>query len=68
MTEDRDWKRAGERALTIALDKAGQLAGDCGDIKQLDGLIKTIGEVVGTGIALNMGGDEKSGEGDDDDE
>lgn len=52
MANSSDWKAAGESALTTALVQAEKLAGECGDIKQLDALIKTLGEIVGTGLVL----------------
>lgn len=68
---DRDWKSAGEEALTTALKRAGDLATDCGDMKQLDSIIKTLGEIVGAGLVLggkSGGASGTAGSDDDDDE
>ncbi len=63
---DRNWKAAGERALTSALNKADELARDCGDTKQLTEMIKVVGEIVGTGIVLSRKPTEASESGGDD--
>ena len=69
MTNDRDWRQAGEECLVTLLDRMRAMATDCGDIKQLDSAIKTVGEIVGTGTVLGgAGGEGGDGKGDDDDD
>lgn len=48
----RSWQGAAEDALVAYLEKARELADGCGDTRQVNDLLKTIGEIVGTGTML----------------
>lgn len=67
--DNRDWKRAGEECLTTALDRLEELARDQSDCKALESIIKTVGDVVGAGLYLGRGQNQKpqAVQGDDDD-
>ena len=51
--DPKDWKHAGEIALTIGLRRAGELMQDSLDPKGLEVLLKTVADVVGTGLILS---------------
>lgn len=65
---DRDWKAAGERALTTWLVRVEQLADGCGDTKQAVDILKALGDIVGAGVVLGRKPAEHAGSDDDDDE
>lgn len=72
INESRDWKKAAEECLTATLNKAQELAtnGETDKAKQLESLIKTVGDVVGGGLYLaraRTGGSGGAPEGGDDD-
>ncbi len=54
-TDTRDWKKASEECLVIALNKASECAldGATEKLKALESLIKTVGDIVGTGLYLS---------------
>jgi hypothetical protein len=44
---EHDWQTASKRCLTTALDRLDDLARESADAKQLESIIKTVGDVVG---------------------
>lgn len=58
-----DWKEAGERCLTTALNRLDELAQDQTDPKALESIIKTVGDVVGAGLYLGRGQQRKTAPG-----
>ena len=68
VNESRDWKRASEECLVAVLNKAQELAtnGETDKAKQLESLIKTVGDVVGGGLYLNRARNTAAGSGGDD--
>lgn len=65
---DTDWKTAGKRCLTTALNKATELAETATEFKSLESLIKTVGDVVGFGLTQGRRGGAGESKGDDDDD
>ncbi len=68
--DSRDWKRAAERCLVVALKKAEEQLTD-GAIEKLkatESVIKTVGDVVGAGLYIGRArkSDQQASGGDDD--
>jgi hypothetical protein len=70
VNESRDWKKASEECLTAVLNKAQELAtnGETDKAKQLESLIKTVGDIVGASLYLNRAKTSGAASPEDDDE
>lgn len=48
-----EWHTAADACLATTLARLEELARDCGDIRQLEGIAKTVGEIAAGGAVLN---------------
>lgn len=60
----RDWRKAADTCLATILSRAEDLARDATSLKDLEGMLKLVAEVVGT--TLGSRGSSTGGDDDDD--
>ncbi len=66
--EERDWRMAAELCLTTALDRLREISQTESEPKQLEAIVKTVGDIVGVAGYAGSGRSSVATGGDSDDD